>query len=82
MNLAMWEENEMAGLKAKVASGQHGLVRLANTTIKFGFLRISPFFAQLYSMLLGLLLSFEQFALDSPNLDDRSEPAPLINNTN
>ena len=73
----------MAGLNGKSgASRQDGLVRLANTTVKIRVLLISPFFAQLYSMLLGLLLSFEQFALDSLNLDDRSEPAPLINNTN
>jgi len=73
----------MAGLKGKSgASRQDGLVRLANTTVKFGFLLISPFFAQLYSMLLGLRFSFEQLALDPLNLDDRSEPAPLINNTN
>ena len=40
--------NEMAGLKGKSgASRQDGLVRLANTTVKFGFLLISPFFAQL-----------------------------------
>jgi hypothetical protein len=51
-------------------------------TVKFGFLLINPFFAQLYSMLLGLLFSFAQLALDSLNLNDRSEPAPLINNTN
>src|SRR5215475_9635193 len=68
--------------RQKQASRQHGLVRLANTTIKFGILLISPFFAQLYSMLLGLLLNFEQLALDSLNLDDRSGLGPLINNTN
>jgi hypothetical protein len=51
-------------------------------TVKFGFLLINPFFAQLYSMLLGLLFSFAQLALYSLNLDYRSEPAPLINNTN
>jgi hypothetical protein len=33
-------------------------------------------------MLLGLLFSFEQLALDSLNLDDRSELAPIGNNTN
>ena len=59
-----------------------GQVHSANTTVKFRLLLINPFFAQLYSMLLGLLFSFEQLALDSLNLDDRSELAPIVNDTN
>jgi hypothetical protein len=59
-----------------------GQVHSANMTVKFRLLLIKPFFAQLYSMLLGLLFSFEQLALDSLNLDDRSELAPIVNNTN
>jgi hypothetical protein len=55
-----------------------GQVHSANTTVKFRLLLINPFFAQLYSMLLGLLFSFEQLALDSLNLDDRSKLATLI----
>jgi hypothetical protein len=61
---------------------QIGQVYSANMTLKFRLLPINPFFAQPYSMLLGLLFSFDQLALDSLNLDDRSELAPLVNNTN
>jgi len=43
---------------------------------------VNPFLAHLYSMLLSLLFTFEQLALDSLNLDDRSELALLVNNTN
>ena len=59
-----------------------GQVHSANTTVKFSLLLINPFLAQLYSMLLGLLFSFEQLALDSLILDDRPELASLVNNTN
>ncbi len=59
-----------------------GQVHLANTTVEFRLLLSNPFFAQPYSMLLGLLFTFEQLALDSLNLDDRSKLAPMVNNTN
>jgi len=43
---------------------------------------INPFLAQLYSVLLGLLFTLIQRALDSMNLNQRSELVSLINNTN
>ena len=43
---------------------------------------INPFLALLYSVLLGLLFTFIQRALDSMNLNQRSELVSLINNTN
>ena len=59
-----------------------GRVHSANSTVKFRLLLINRFFAQLYSMLLGLLFSFEQLAFDSVNLNERSELPPIVNNTN
>jgi hypothetical protein len=73
------QERNCANRKPHYRVGQ---VHSANTTVKFRLLLINPFFAQLYSMLLGLLFSFEQLALDSLNLDDRSELVPIVNNTN
>jgi hypothetical protein len=60
------------------AAHRVGQVHSANTTVKFRLLLINPFFAQFYSMLLGLLFSFEHLTLDSLNLDDRSELIPLV----
>ena len=48
-----------------------GQVHSANTTVKFRVPLVNPFFAQLYSVLLGLLFTFKQLALDSMNLNQR-----------
>src|SRR5262249_45308912 len=75
------ESNEMrpvkVGAQGRVATNIALLLRVTSSSE----LLINPFLAQLHSLFLGLLFAFEQLALDSLNLGNRSKLFTLINNT-